>query len=176
MMWVNAYRENGRQQNKAVGAPLLANRENERPHEVKTTTDIYAYRETAARFHMVNAWPDCQCDQNLSPRVRWLLERMWQEWQQMEIEIKAITDEIERISNENALCRRLRQIPGFGPLVSTATVAAIGNGAAFRRVVTSRPGLASCHGSTPPGASRSCSASANAATSICVASLTVAET
>jgi transposase len=28
---------------------------------------------------------------------------------------------------------RLRQIPGLGPLVSTATVAAIGNGAAFRR-------------------------------------------
>jgi hypothetical protein len=38
---VNAYRENGRQQNKAVGAPLLANRENERPHEVKTATDMY---------------------------------------------------------------------------------------------------------------------------------------
>jgi transposase len=47
--------------------------------------------------------------------------------------IKAITDEIERISNEDARCRQLRQIPGFGPLVSTATVAAIGNGAAFRR-------------------------------------------
>jgi len=60
MMWVNAYRENGRQQNKSVGAPLLAKRENERPHEVKTATDIYAYRETAARFDMVNAWPDCQ--------------------------------------------------------------------------------------------------------------------
>src|SRR5439155_12480711 len=58
---------------------------------------------------------------------------MWQEWKQVEIDIKAMTDEIERISNENALCRRLRQIPGFGPLVSTATVAAIGNGAAFRR-------------------------------------------
>jgi transposase len=72
-------------------------------------------------------------EQNLSPRLRWLLERMWQEWKQMEIDIKAITDEIERISNEDALCRRLRQIPGFGPLVSTATVAAIGNGAAFRR-------------------------------------------
>jgi transposase len=72
-------------------------------------------------------------EQNLSPRLRWLLERMWQEWKQMEIDIKAITDEIERISNEDALCRRLRQIPGFGPLVSTATVAAIGNGAAFHR-------------------------------------------
>jgi len=72
-------------------------------------------------------------EQNLSPRLRWLLERMWQESKQMEIDIKAITDEIERISNEDALCRRLRQIPGFGPLVSTATVAAIGNGAAFHR-------------------------------------------
>jgi transposase len=72
-------------------------------------------------------------EQNLSPRLRWLLERLWQEWKQLEIDIQAITDEIERISKENALCRRLRQIPGFGPLVSTATVAAIGNGAAFRR-------------------------------------------
>ena len=72
-------------------------------------------------------------EQNLSPRLRWLLDRLWQEWKQTELDIKAITDEIERISNDDARCRRLRQIPGFGPLVSTATVAAIGNGAAFRR-------------------------------------------
>jgi transposase len=72
-------------------------------------------------------------EQNLSGRLRWLLDRLWQEWKQTEIDIKAITDEIERISNEDARCRRLRQIPGFGPLVSTATVAAIGNGAGFRR-------------------------------------------
>jgi transposase len=72
-------------------------------------------------------------EQNLGSRLRWLLDRMWQEWKQLEIDIKTITDEIERISNENALCQRLRQIPGFGPLVSTAPVAAIGNGAAFRR-------------------------------------------
>ena len=72
-------------------------------------------------------------EQNLSPLLRWLLARLWQEWKQTEIDIKAITDEIEHISNDDARCRRLRQIPGFGPLVSTATVAAIGNGAAFRR-------------------------------------------
>ena len=71
-------------------------------------------------------------EQNLSPRLRWLLQRLWQEWQQLETDIQAITDEIEDISQENALCQRLRQIPGFGPLVSTATVAAIGNGVAFR--------------------------------------------
>jgi len=71
--------------------------------------------------------------QNLSPRLRWLLARLWQEWKQTEIDIKTIADELERISKEDARCQRLRQIPGFGPLVSTATVAAIGNGAAFRR-------------------------------------------
>src|SRR6516164_1524626 len=72
-------------------------------------------------------------ESNLSPRLRWLLDRLWQEWKHIELDIKTLTDEIERISNENAHCRLLRQIPGFGPLVSTATVAAIGNGAAFRR-------------------------------------------
>jgi len=72
-------------------------------------------------------------EQNLSGRLRWLLERLWQEWKQMEGDIEAITEEIERISQENEVCRRLRQIPGFGPLVASATLAAIGNGAAFRR-------------------------------------------
>ncbi len=72
-------------------------------------------------------------EQNLSPRLRWLLDRMWQDWEQIETDVEAITDEIERISNEDARCRQLRQLPGFGPLVSTATVAAIGNGSAFRR-------------------------------------------
>ena len=72
-------------------------------------------------------------EQNLSPRLRWLLDRLWQEWKQIDSHVQVITDELERISNEDARCRQLRQIPGFGPLVSTATVAAIGNGAAFRR-------------------------------------------
>jgi len=58
---------------------------------------------------------------------------LWQEWKQLETDTEAITGEIEPISREDARCRQLRQIPGFGPLVSTATVAAIGNGAAFRR-------------------------------------------
>ena len=72
-------------------------------------------------------------EQNLTPRLRWLLDRMWSEWKQVELDIKGMTEELERISEENELCRRLLRIPGFGPLVSTATVAAIGNGAAFRR-------------------------------------------
>src|SRR5438093_4909732 len=94
-------------------------------------------------------------EQNLSPRLRWLLERLWQEWKQVEIDIQTITDEIERISKENALCRQ--------PWPQSAT------GLPFAVGGTSQPGLASCPANTPPEASRSCSASASAATSICVA-------
>jgi transposase len=58
---------------------------------------------------------------------------VWQEWKQLEADIDEADDEIERISSADANCQRLRQIPGIGPLASTATVAAIGNGAAFRK-------------------------------------------
>lgn len=91
----------------------------------------FAARPIHLRKNLLTVIEDAE--QNLSSRLRWLLERLWLEWKQLESDIKTITEEIERIANEHALCRRLQQIPGFGPLVSTATVAAIGNGAAFRR-------------------------------------------
>ena len=37
------------------------------------------------------------------------------------------------IAGELEPCRRLVAIPGIGPLIATATIAAIGNGAAFRQ-------------------------------------------
>ena len=91
----------------------------------------FAVRPIHLRKNLLAVIEDAE--QNLSSCLRWLLQRLWQEWKQMESDIETITEEIERISTENALCRRLRQIPGFGPLVSSATVAAIGNGAGFRR-------------------------------------------
>ena len=68
----------------------------------------------AARpIHLYKNLPNVREDteQNLSPRLRWLLQRLWQEWKQLDLDIETITDEIERISNEGVLCRRLRQIP-----------------------------------------------------------------
>src|SRR5580765_7823433 len=90
-------------------------------------------------------------EQNLSSRLRWLLERLWLEWKQLESDIKTITEEIERIANQHALCRRLQQIPGFGPWSlprlwpPSVTALPFGEGA------TLPPGLAWCHGNTPPG-------------------------
>jgi len=72
-------------------------------------------------------------DANLTPRMRTLLDRLWGEWRQLECDVETASDDIERIAGEDEACRRLRQIPGVGPLVATATVAAIGNGAAFHK-------------------------------------------
>ena len=69
----------------------------------------------------------------LSPRMRALLATLWQEWKHLEEQIELLSTEIGSICDSDPACQRLRQIPGVGPLVATAVVAAIGNGAAFRK-------------------------------------------
>src|SRR6202020_1964572 len=70
--------------------------------------------------------------ENLTPRMRNLVAMLWSEWKDLELQIVAMNEEVERIASSDAACVRLRQIPGIGPLVATAIVASIGNGAAFR--------------------------------------------
>jgi len=65
-----------------------------------------------------------EADQNLTPRLRNLIDHLWREWNQLSADIDKISEEIETIASSDAACQRLRQIPGVGPLVSTATVAA----------------------------------------------------
>jgi len=70
---------------------------------------------------------------NLTPLMRRLLDHLWEEWKSLELQIEAESGKIERIAHADAACQRLREIPGIGPLVATAIVAAIGNGSAFRK-------------------------------------------
>src|SRR6202140_3259817 len=69
----------------------------------------------------------------LTPQMRSLIDMLWSEWKTVEQQIEELNDELERISAADAGCTRIRQIPGIGPVVATAIVAAIGNGAAFRK-------------------------------------------
>jgi transposase len=72
-------------------------------------------------------------DEDLTPRMRNLLALLWDEWKALEQQIVDMNQEVELIASSDAACQRLRQIPGIGPLVATAIVAAIGNGAAFHK-------------------------------------------
>ena len=58
---------------------------------------------------------------------------LWQEWKELERQIESLNNDIEGICRSDAACERLQQIPGVGPLIASAVVAAIGNGAAFRK-------------------------------------------
>jgi transposase len=72
-------------------------------------------------------------ESDLTPRMRNLIGGLWSEWKLVEQQIEGLNDELERISAADAGCTRIRKIPGIGPVVATAIVAAIGNGAAFSK-------------------------------------------
>src|ERR1035438_4628206 len=72
-------------------------------------------------------------DEHLTPRMRNLLALLWDEWKELDQQLDDLNQEVEQIASSDPACMRLRQIPGIGPLVATAIVAAIGNGAAFRK-------------------------------------------
>jgi transposase len=65
--------------------------------------------------------------------MRNLIDTLWSEWKMVEQQIEELTTQLERISDADAGCTRIRKIPGIGPVVATAIVAAIGNGGAFRK-------------------------------------------
>ena len=106
-------------------------------------------------------------EQNLTPSLRVLLDHLWREWKYLDSQIERIAGAIDNVADSDAACLRLRKIPGVGPLVSTATVAAIGNGAAFRRGRDLLPGWDWYRNNTRPEAKPSCWVSPSAATFIC---------
>ncbi len=69
----------------------------------------------------------------ISPRMTSLIVGLYEDWLRLDERIEAISGEIEELSRSEANCRRLMSIPGIGPIISTATVAAIGTGEAFER-------------------------------------------
>jgi hypothetical protein len=62
-----------------------------------------------------------------------LLDFLGQEWKGLQLQIESLNTELEQIASSDPSCVRLQQIPGVGPLVSTAVVSALGNGAAFKK-------------------------------------------
>jgi transposase len=75
----------------------------------------------------------CEGGAFFSARLRGLLHELKQEWAELDRRIEQANDELQRIAREDDACHRLMEVPGFGPLVSTALVAAIGNGVTFRK-------------------------------------------
>jgi transposase len=103
----------------------------------------------------------------LSDAVRLLLAQLKLELDQLAIRLEEADALVQKTAQQSEVCRRLDAIPGIGPLTATALVAAIGNGAAFRksREFAAWVGLVPREHST--GGKQSCSASASAGALIC---------
>ena len=69
----------------------------------------------------------------ISPRMDAIIIGLHEDWLWLDERIESTTDEIEKISQRDADCKRLMSVPGVGPIISTAVVAAIGTGEAFDR-------------------------------------------
>ena len=72
-------------------------------------------------------------EDEISPRMSDLIVGLYEDWLWLDERIETITQEIEEISQREGNCLRLMSVPGVGPLISTAVVAAIGTGEAFDR-------------------------------------------
>ncbi len=87
------------------------------------------------RCHLDAALPGILEDATtkLSGAVRLLLAQLKLELDQLAIRLDEADTLIQKTAQESEVCQRLDAIPGIGPLTATALIAAIGNGAAFRK-------------------------------------------
>jgi transposase len=69
----------------------------------------------------------------ISPRMRSILIGLYGDWLWLDKRIDDVSGEIEEISRTEENCAYVMTIPGIGPMISTAMVAAIGKGEAFDR-------------------------------------------
>jgi transposase len=69
----------------------------------------------------------------LSPRLLHIIEDLVGDWRHLDQRIDNVSRQIEALAAEDAGCERLMTVPGVGPIISSATVAAIGTGDVFAK-------------------------------------------
>ena len=69
----------------------------------------------------------------LSPRMVHIIEDLAGDWHRLDERIESLSGEIEAIARQDVGCERLMSVPGIGPIISSAMVAAIGTGDAFAK-------------------------------------------
>jgi transposase len=69
----------------------------------------------------------------LSHRMVQMIEDLTGDWHRLDERIAGLSNEIEVIAHHDVSCERLMSVPGVGPIISSAMVAAIGTGEAFSK-------------------------------------------
>jgi transposase len=69
----------------------------------------------------------------LSPRILRIIEDLAGDWRRLDERVEGLSNEIEAIARQDTGCERLMSVPGIGPIISSAMVAAIGAGDVFTK-------------------------------------------
>jgi transposase len=69
----------------------------------------------------------------LSLRMVRVIEGLASDWHRLDERIEGLSSEIEELAKRDAGCERLMSVPGIGPIISSAMVAAIGTGDSFSK-------------------------------------------
>src|SRR6266513_2346023 len=69
----------------------------------------------------------------LSPRMLRVIEDLAGDWRRLDERIEGLSGEIEALAQHDQACVRLMTVPGIGPIISSAMVAAIGTGDVFSK-------------------------------------------
>ena len=62
-----------------------------------------------------------------------VIEGLASDWHRLDERIEVLSSEIEELAKRDAGCERLMSVPGIGPIISSAMVAAIGTGDSFSK-------------------------------------------
>ena len=69
----------------------------------------------------------------LSPRMVRVIEGLAEDWRRLDERIDHLSGEITTLARQDVGCERLMSVPGVGPIISSAMVAAIGTGDVFAK-------------------------------------------
>ena len=69
----------------------------------------------------------------LSARMVHVIESLTEDWRRLDERIDQLSGDIAALARQDAGCERLMSVPGIGPIISSAMVAAIGAGEVFSK-------------------------------------------
>nr|WP_236286858.1 IS110 family transposase [Aeromonas veronii] len=72
-------------------------------------------------------------ENGLTDFIRALVLCLRERWQQLDIQIDEMSLMLWQASSTSSLCQKVSTVPGIGPIVSSALIAAIGNGSQFKK-------------------------------------------
>jgi transposase len=104
----------------------------------------------------------------LSPRMVGVIEDLAGDWRRLDERVERLSGEIEAVARQDAGCERLMSVPGIGPIISSAMVAAVGTGDVSPKAATLLLGSGLFRNKCRPVTALSSARYRNAAIATCV--------